>query len=300
MKLHNFKPVLLTIIFLTIIFGQNNNLIKQKTFPTSPDKLLKVKAQAADIEVKSWDKGEIEIKIYGNKKAEKECEFIIDETSEGFFVEVKKEKKGWFFSDVFRNISIKIAVFVPTSFNLDLASSGGDILLNAIKGNFDLTTSGGDISFDYTNGNLIAKTSGGDITSTKHLGNIKLITSGGDISLKNIDGNIDSKTSGGDIRINSTNGLIDAATSGGDIGLTYSGRNKGIKLSTSGGDIVAKIDNKVTANVHLKTNGGSVKLDLDTTKLEKIKRSEIRAELNGGGEDINCYTSGGDIKIIGL
>lgn len=291
------KNIILVLFLLSFssIFAQNLHLIKEKNIKTQFGKTLEIDAKIADLVIKGTNSEEAEIKIYGNKKAEKECDFYISETGNG--IKIKVEKDGWNFFNVFNNINVKIEVRLPEKYNLELKTSGGDISIYSITGDSEVKTSGGDITLNQTNGKLRGTTSGGDIKLDKHNGNVKLSTSGGDIEVTHLNGYISASTSGGDVQITSQNGGINASTSGGDIRVAYSGKNMGIKLDTSGGDITVKVDKTTQANVYLSSSGGDTELNFSKADYIKNKSHTIKATINGGGEEIDCRTSGGDVTL---
>jgi DUF4097 and DUF4098 domain-containing protein YvlB len=124
---------------------------------------------------------------------------------------------------------------LPSKYNTDIETSGGDITLYNLIGENNLNTSGGDVKVMSTTGELMVETSGGDITIDQHKGNSRLSTSGGDINTLKLVGNLKATTSGGDVRVEVSDGSILAKTSGGDIDISYYGNNKGIEARTSGG-----------------------------------------------------------------
>ena len=50
--------------------NDDKKLIKERSFPISPGKNLMVRVSSGDVMVTSWDKAEVQIKIYGD---EDEC-----------------------------------------------------------------------------------------------------------------------------------------------------------------------------------------------------------------------------------
>lgn len=295
MKKKNTLIWFLFLCFGATLFAQNLPLVKEKEINSSPGKKLVIESKAADIKVKSWSGNSVSVKIYANKKAQKECEFFIDEKSYGVFVEVKK--KGFNLLNIFNNVSILIEVNVPSEYVADLKSSGGDITVYDLDGKKDIETSGGDIRVKNSSGFANCNTSGGDIEVYEHKGNLRLDTSGGDIKVNKVDGEINAETSGGDIEISSNNGYIKAETSGGDITVKYWGKNEGISLDTSGGDIHVYVNKDVKADVDLSTTGGDCDLEFSNANVSKSKSHQIIAKLNGGGKKIECSTSGGDVNL---
>ncbi|MDZ7626687.1 MAG: DUF4097 family beta strand repeat-containing protein [Ignavibacteriaceae bacterium] len=90
---------------------------------------------------------------------------------------------------------------------------------------------------------------------------------------------------------------INAETSGGDIKLEYEGENKGIDLSTSGGDIEVKVVKEINASMELSTSGGDVSCSLNMSNVKKSSGSRLIGDLNGGGQKLFAHTSGGDITV---
>jgi DUF4097 and DUF4098 domain-containing protein YvlB len=233
-------------------------LIKEKTFNIQPGKNLLVDISSGDVKVTYWDKEEVYVKILGDEDAMEEMDFTLEGNDEEVRVKGKKISS---ISSWFNNIDLKVEIKVPSQFNLDVNTAGGDIKCGGITGKAEFNTSGGDIWADRFSGNLIASTSGGDIflfcTDTK----------------------------------------IIAETSGGDVKLEYEGENKGIDLSTSGGDIEVKVSKEINASMELSTSGGDVSCTLNMTNVKKSSGSKLVGDLNNGGEKLYARTSGGDIIV---
>jgi len=290
-----FTALFFMFLFAGIIFAQSLRLLESESFDVSEKQTLKVKAPVADVIIETWDKNEVEIKVYGNKKAKKELDIIIDKYSRGVKVQIKKE--GFNLFNLFNNVKAKIEAKIPRNFVLDISTSGGDIAAYNVNGDIYLDTSGGDIILEESTGELKAGTSGGSIKLRDHTGESNVSTSGGDIEVINHEGDINAETSGGDIDLDVKNGEIHGDTSGGNIHCIYKGQNKGIDLSTSGGNVKVKVPSKIRARVHLYTSGGNCSLDFDNAALSKDKDHEIKGKLNGGGPKISCSTSGGNVRL---
>ena len=287
--------VLLFIVFSSsIVFGEDLRLLKEQNFSVKDWQNLYVKASGADVKVNSWDKSEVNIKIYGNKRAASKMEFEVYQ--DGDVVRVIAKRKGSFLNFSFGSFEVRIEAMVPKNFNTNMESSGGDISVANLNGGFKLKTSGGDVSLSNTNGKLSAETSGGDITLASHKGKMDLSTSGGDIQCKKVEGNLDASTSGGEINAIICDGKIDARTSGGDIDIDYSGTNKGIHASTSGGDVHVKLPADFKAKAQFESHG-DIDNNFQNSRSLQVKRGFSSAELNGGGEDLRLESTGGDITV---
>ena len=285
-----------TLAFLaSVAYAGDLRILKEKSFQMKDWENIFVDASGASINVESWEKQEVYVKIYGNERAEQKLKYDIYQ--DGPVVKVIIKRKSSFFNWSWGNISVRVVAKVPKNFNPHLETSGGDIEVKNVTGGFKFDTSGGDIAGLNLNGKLHAETSGGDIHLENHKGFMNVSTSGGDIECKNVIGDLKAETSGGDIDIDVKDGRIECETSGGDIRILYSGENKGIEGSTSGGTIRAKLPGDFKANAHLETSGGDIENNFTNTRASKVKRSELIAEYNGGGPVLHLETSGGDIIV---
>jgi DUF4097 and DUF4098 domain-containing protein YvlB len=233
-------------------------LIKEKTFNISPGKSLIVDLSSGDVKVTYWDKSEVSVKIFGDENAFDKMDFDLNGSDE--MVEVIDKKKSSV-SSWFSNVNVEVEVKVPTNFNLDINTAGGDIKCGGINGSAQLNTSGGDVWADKFSGKLNVSTSGGDIF------------------------------------LFCNNAIIEAETSGGDIKLEYEGENQGIDLSTSGGDIDIKLPNDFKASIELSTSGGDVSCSLNMNNIKKSYETNLVGDINGGGQKLIAHTSGGDITV---
>ena len=238
--------------------NDDHQLIKEKSFNISPGKNLYVDLSSGDVEITYWDKEEVLVKIFGDEDTMEKMDFTLEGNEDQ--VKVIGEKKSSI-SSWFSNLDLEVEIKVPSRFNLDVNTAGGDIKCGGITGKAELSTSGGDIWADKFSGNLTASTSGGDIF------------------------------------LFCRNANIIAETSGGDIKLDYEGENKGVDLSTSGGDIEIKLSKEFKAAVELSTSGGDVSCSLSLSNIAKSSESRLIADLNGGGEKLLAHTSGGDISV---
>lgn len=279
----------------SLSYAEELRLISEKSISMKDWQNVYVNASGADVKVESWDKQEVYVKIFGNRRAEEKMNFDIYQ--DGEVVKVIAKKRGSFLNWFGNNLSVRIEIMTPKNYNTHVETSGGDISVANLAGGFKLDTSGGDITLSNTNGKLKAETSGGDITLNKHKGDMNLSTSGGDITCNEGNGDLKAETSGGDIKIDLSDGRLFAETSGGDIIINYSGLNKGIKAETSGGDIHVKLPATFKAKVHLETSGGEISNNFSNSKSERVKRGEVDAEFNGGGDILKLETTGGDIIV---
>ncbi|MFA5405201.1 MAG: DUF4097 family beta strand repeat-containing protein [Ignavibacteria bacterium] len=270
---------LIYLLFLLYYFPAQSALadeiIKEQSLPTSQGKTLNVKSDCGNVNITTWSKDEAYIKITGNNNVKEQMEFNIEEKNGDIYVTVKKSQG----IKTLSNISLKIEVSIPEKFNTDIKTAGGDISLGNLTGNVEM------------------KTAGGDIVLNNITGNSELKTAGGDINISGSEGSIEAKTAGGDINISGSKGSIDAKTAGGDITVKYTGENKGIDLSTAGGNVKLYLPENFSANIDFKTSAGEISLDFEYTGKFNKSKTKINGKINNGGELISCKTSGGNIVL---
>jgi DUF4097 and DUF4098 domain-containing protein YvlB len=269
-------------------------VIHDKTFPISPGNDFKLDASSGDVMISSWDKNEVHVKILGNDKAKVKVEFNFNESSDKIEVEAKYD---WSLFMMIKGVKLKFEIQVPKEFNIDAATSGGDIKLQNIKGKILAKTSGGDVNVSDLNGKIEISTSGGDISFSSSYGDMNFSTSGGDIKGNKFSGSAEVSTSGGDISLVGSDARINASTSGGNVSLDYSGPNQGIELSSSGGDITVKLPKDFNASANMSTLGGDIKSDFTGNNAVKISSTKFEADINSGGNSLILKTSGGDIVV---
>jgi DUF4097 and DUF4098 domain-containing protein YvlB len=264
--------------------------------------LLEVFVQAGDILVKTWEKNEVLVKV---SEIEEDDLDNLEVTQTGNTVRVAFNP-SW-------GSSARFDISVPSQFNVDLqtsggdidisgaisgkvtgSTSGGDIRLGNVVGAADMNTSGGDIFTGNVQGDLLLNTSGGDIRIGWVSGKAEVSTSGGDITVDNVGKTLRAKTSGGNVSVGDVSGEATLSTAGGDI---IVGRvSNGVSLSTAGGNIFLRSGiGRVTA----KTAGGDIQLDSVAGSVDaKTSAGNIVVELiPGGGGKSRLSSTAGDVRL---
>ena len=83
----------------------------------------------------------------------------------------------------------------------------------------------------------------------------------------------------------------------GNITLDYKGMNKGIELSTSGGDIEINLPADFNAAAKISSSGGRISCDFKGNNAVKISSNSLIADINKGGNPLYVKTSGGNIEV---
>jgi hypothetical protein len=213
------------------------------------------------------------------------------------------------------NMDARYTVRVPKTFNSELRTGGGTIMVAEITGTMSADTSGGKLKFTNLKGPTGATTSGGSIELSGCEGPLKVDTSGGRIEAIDGNGSLEARTSGGSIVVRNFAGDTKVETSGGR--LSFENINGKIFGRTSGGSISAKLKNPVPGDVNLETSAGSIDLmvpadaglDIEaeassgrvTSELPftgtRTDRDSMKGKINGGGKSVVLRSGAGSISI---
>ncbi len=211
---------------------------------------------------------------------------------------------------------VEYRITIPSQFSVNVATSGGRISVNGLKGEVSAHTSGGSLHFDHIDGAVNGRTSGGSITlagvkgktvvhtsgGSIHVsevtGDVDASTSGGSISVDRVSGSVRAHTSGGRISLDGATGAIDASTSGGSVTASLLAQpQQECRLSTSGGSINVRLSKDAHLNLDASTSGGKVSTDFPVNGVSDRHHRALRVPLNGGGPLLYLHTSGGGISV---
>ena len=273
----------------------DGNKFYEKTYPFQSGGKLILDSDIGDITVNGTDKNEVSIVVTAKGSTEKLERFTVSSSQDGNTVRIDGKMKHHYFHMFGNNTpDVRFDVQVPKSCNLRLETSGGDITIDGVKGTIDGETSGGDLDLRHLDGTVRMNTSGGNVLLKTGSGEFTLETSGGNMSGEDVTGPVHLETSGGNIELRNCDGKIYASTSGGNIHAVLKD-NKGVDLSTSGGNLTVRLPKSIAADVNAEASGGDVSCDFPVTG--KLREGALHGKINGGGNIIRLETSGGDIVI---
>jgi DUF4097 and DUF4098 domain-containing protein YvlB len=307
-----------------------------RTFSVTAGGRLTIESDGSDLRVEGTSGNQVEVHILmkGSEKALERITLTAERSGDDVAVVAKHGSGKWtdWICIGICNFDGRVEVKVPHQYNIDIRTSGGDIIVAQLQGDARAKTSGGDIKVTEMHGPVDMQTSGGDVRAEQIDGNTRLNTSGGDIDVTRVTGELDAKTSGGYIHLNDISGKVVARTSsgnviasgvrgdselktsGGDIRATIDGKiaahtsggnvtaelvgaNRGISVSSSGGDLTVRVPKNTTGQLNAASSGGSVRTELPVTTTE-MGEHKLTGTLNGGGNEIYARTSGGSIKVV--
>jgi DUF4097 and DUF4098 domain-containing protein YvlB len=285
-----------------------------RTFNVAPGGTLILEADSGDIQIKTGGTG-VTVDITQHlRSSSRMLNVTFDQQQNDITIRAKLDRESRWFN--WSDVDAKFVITVPSRYNVQLSTSGGDIQigdlqgevrsktsggsidLGRIKGPVDAYSSGGDLSIVSADGRLELRTSGGGIRIGDAAAQVQAKTSGGSIEIRRAAGELYARTSGGGITIDEALGAVDAQTSGGSIRarIAQQPRNDS-RLTTSGGSIVLSIAPNIAVDVDAHTSGGGVDTDVPVTLLGKQSESSLEGKINGGGPKLYLRSSGGDIKL---
>ncbi len=255
--------------------------VRTQSFSVNKGDTLQVSVESGDIWVGAWEKNEVMISAEGIDQEDLDS---LSMTQSGSVVRVHfSGSHGW-------SGYVRFDIQVPSQFDMNLRTSGGDIRLQGdLTGNITGSTSGGDIRLGNIRGRLEMGTSGGDILAGRIEGDAMLRTSGGDIEVESITSKVDLHTSGGDISVGNVGKSLKASTAGGDITVGNVGGEA--IVSTAGGDIQI---GKVSGSATMKTAGGDITLD-GASGVVMAKTAGGDLHLKNITGSVQGETAGGDV-----
>ncbi|MBA4136534.1 MAG: hypothetical protein C0518_04380 [Opitutus sp.] len=281
----------------------------EKTFTVQTGGNFEAFTEGGYIKVETADVNEVRITARQTFRTDDEAkanelledlELTIEQRGNTVVAESRYAKRGpnWFGN--WPPVTVDFTVTVPRNFNLNMKTSGGDIVVGNLKGNVRARTSGGDLRFARIEGEIDGQTSGGNVRLEEGTASAKLHTSGGNVYVDRAGGPTSVSTSGGSIELNSVAELLSATTSGGNI---YAKITTPIKqdttLSTSGGRVKLSVPSGSGFQLDASTSGGDVDAEGLTLTIQKggIGKSRLIGSVNGGGPKLKLRSSGGDIII---
>jgi hypothetical protein len=289
--------------------------------PVKEGARLLLRADAGDVEIRPEPGGELKCVVL--LRAYTSSEAAARQLFDGFQMNARSVEAGGVYltsqapghGGRGANFGVQFQISVPTRFNLDLETQGGDLRVAApLEGSARLTTAGGDVHavdlagpvrVETAGGNivlgkigsdLIARTAGGSI----HVGDVKgdaaLESNGGEIVTGTVAGELKAETSGGDVVVGGATGQVLARTAGGQIQIGPTGG--AVRAETAGGSVRLQ---GARGRVVVETAGGSIDLlQIESAVKASTAAGRILAQFNSTKQTFGpsqLETSAGDVFV---
>jgi len=271
----------LCIVLLTVLVSAGE---KTQSFNVKKGGQLELRADAGSVTVRGWDKDEVFVRAQSLNEEQLKS-VTMSEGGGKVLVEFR-----WNGRDV---KDMQFDISVPTSFNIDVRTAGGELVVQSpLSGTLKGNTAGGSIKLGNLGGTIQMETAGGEISSGDIFGDITIRTAGGDIDLKSASGVAIISTAGGGIKVGSVGKSLQASTAGGDMDI---GKVSGdLSASTAGGSIKVK---SAHGEISLNTAGGNLEL---TSGSGKVSANTSAGNMTFGEIEgsVNARTAAGDITVF--
>ena len=326
----------LVLLGMMVFLGSNPILISakekyqekfEKTVSLAKDGEVILRNIAGDIEVKVWDKSEVQIRALkiSNTDSEELAKANFEKVTIEIFeegktlrIETKRDKNYFRNSSSKKNVSVDFWLMIPNRAEADMKSISGDINMEDIGADAKADSVSGDIVMLNTAGVLKAHAVSGDLTITDAARGVDCESVSGDLEIRLVKGGAELKTVSGDILLEDSQGDVEADVISGDIDLIDISGAEEIRAKSVSGDVLYKGSlnrdgsctiNSLSGNVTLhipgdsafdlyaKTFSGDLKTDFEITLSGTISKRELRGKVNGGGAELNVKTFSGDVHL---
>lgn len=316
--MHPTRALMIATLLVTPIAHAAVDSPIHRTFNVSSGGTLTLDTDIGDVRVNTGGSGvTVDVKRHArSEEIMRDFDVTFEQSGNDVTIRAKYDRgtSRWFNWN--NDIDASFVITVPSTYNLRVNTSGGDVRIGDISGQVYARTSGGNLEIGKINGEVDGRTSGGDVTVDGATGRVDVRTSGGgvrigavtssvqarssggSIEVRRVTGDLYAHTSGGGIVVEDAMGAVDAETSGGSIRARLSQQPRGdSRMSTSGGGITLSVAPNVALDLDAHTSGGDVDSDIPVTILGKQSDSSLQGKINGGGPRLVLRSSGGGIHV---
>lgn len=230
------------------------------TYPLEAGGSVSVRTVNGGIEVESWDRDEV--RVVAVKKARASSRSRAEEVLERTRVEVDASRDR-----------VAVKTELPQS-------SGG--LLSWVFGN----STSAQVSYRVT---------------VPSRADVEVSTTNGKVEVRGVAGHVEASSTNGGLTIADIRGSVDASTTNGGVSveLTEVTPGRSMSFSSTNGGIRVTVPRDARISIDAHTTNGGINVDGLQADIRSKSRRHLRADVNGGGPEIEVSTTNGGIKIQG-
>lgn len=301
-------------LFLLLGFYPTNGAAKEKeryeekfekTVALARDGEVIVDNLSGSVEVKSWDKGEVQINALKvsrastlSKAKENAGQVEIVVKKEGNTLRIKTERPE------IRGRSLRVSVnyrlMIPAEASAKVNVTSGSVNLEEIGGAVKVNVMSGNVEVRKANKGVDCETTSGSITVQDIEGDAYLNTISGTITAERIRGSIKANVTSGQIKLNEVSEarVVEGKVLSGTVKYNGEVRSDGrYTLHAHSGNIEMAIPSDSGFELEARTFSGSINSDFEITISGKISRREISGKVNQGGAFVKLSTFSGNITL---
>jgi len=242
---------------------------EEKRFTTQARPEVVLSTFDGSIEVRSWDKAEVEVIIEkrgADKSVTSEIETQAEQSGNRITVDARIPKGHSFGFHFGRSPSAKLIVTVPTSSNVVAKSGDGSVDVEGVTGRVELRSGDGSIRARQLAGDVTAHTGDGSIALDGKFSALNAHSGDGSIKIHAADGS----SAGGDWEVTTGDGSVTLEIPDGFNG----------ELDAHTGDGRVRVNDVVVSNV-----------------TGEVERNTVRGRLGSGGHAVRVRTGDGSITL---
>jgi hypothetical protein len=221
---------------------------------------------------------------------------------------------GGTFSWLFGGPQLRVRVWVPREFSLDVRTSGGPIRIEEVTGEIRARTRDAPIELRSAEGSARLRTTDGAILVSEMRGPVELRTGDGPIEVswvagavdartgsgtvevRHVDGGVTVATDDGAIEVREVSGRVEARTERGSILASFLAAPSGV-LETRWGSIDVFVPNGAGAVLDADSPGGEVEIASGLGFDGEHAGARARGRLGAGGAPLRLYTARGLVRV---
>jgi DUF4097 and DUF4098 domain-containing protein YvlB len=258
-----------------------------KHFTTSGTPDLNLNTFDGGIEIRAWDKPDVEVVIEKRgvtKEAAATIEVRSDQSGNQVTVEATVPKSSGFERHFNYSRSARLIVSAPARSNLLAKSGDGSITVERITGRLELRSGDGSIRGRDLGGDVKAHTGDGSIRLDGVNGSLDVDTGDGSVAVTGQLTTVRARSGDGSVTVRTSNGSSPAAD---------------WEITTGDGAITLELPEPFNAELDAHTGDGGIQMN-DVTLSNvggKIGRNSVRGRLGSGGRLVRLRTGDGSITL---
>jgi beta-lactamase regulating signal transducer with metallopeptidase domain len=238
-----------------------------------------------DVRIEGWDRNSVSLRAELGGRDWRDTR--VEVAREGDVVRVSSLHTGDRRST---STSHEFVIRVPSHFNLELRSGGGEVTIEAVRGSLSGRTGGGEIRLKRVSGEARLSTGGGeiDVSDSDLRGEVR--TGGGEVTLRRVRGGLRGYTGGGEVNVIDSDAHAYSGSSPRSRSGSWSSGSSSGSWSRSG-------DNSPQARAEAMARAGErVRVRAPNGALS-LSSAPAGVEISTGGGSISIGSSGRDVQV---
>lgn len=283
------KAFFMTAALMTCLPVWAEGTVINERRPLNVDARLVVKNLAGLIEVKSWNRAEVQLSGRLGDDVEK---LEIKGDAKDLLIEVRYPHKMRGGVD-----DTDLHLMVPAGVSLDLEAVSADLRVSGIRGDLKAASVSGDLQLDVGSSRINASSVSGSVDLLAAATDVQLTSVSGDLRAKGLRGTLKAETVSGDVDIaGGPFSSVSAETVSGDVTLALSlGEAADLSAETLSGHLSLRLPQAPDARLIMKTFSGDLSNRFDRSGDEDRRRYDRK--LGNGKGTIRLNSFSGDIEV---